>query len=58
MQVADTGRGLTAEDVNKLSKTFSKADQKEDVTAKSIGMGLVICKKIIQNNEGSISVTS
>ncbi len=47
MQVADTGRGMTAEDVDKLTTIFSKADLKEDITVEGIGMGLVICKKII-----------
>ncbi len=59
MQVSDEGKGLTTEEIRKLCKVLSKVERPEDVSDDDgVGMGLIMCKKIVENNEGKIRVTS
>ena len=58
VHVVDTGRGLTNQEMNQLFHMFSKAKRTEDMNIDGIGMGLIICKRIIENSGGEINVVS
>ncbi|TDW47819.1 sigma-B regulation protein RsbU (phosphoserine phosphatase) [Flavobacterium sp. 270] len=49
----DNGEGFNEQGI-KLFEIFRKVDSKE----KSIGMGLALCKKIVQRHKGNITVSS
>ena len=50
--VADTGYGIPQETANKIF------DPLFTTKAKGIGLGLAVCKSIIENHKGKISVSS
>ncbi len=58
LTVADTGVGMSDEDVNKLFKLDSHFTKKGTQNEKGMGLGLLLVKEFIQINNGSISVTS
>jgi K+-sensing histidine kinase KdpD len=47
VEVADAGKGLTAEEIDKLFKIFGTIKRTEEVNQDGIGMGLLICQKIV-----------
>jgi len=52
--VEDTGVGIKKENIEKLFRPYSKLDPLKD----GIGVGLVICKKIVNLHKGTIKVES
>jgi PAS domain S-box-containing protein len=54
VRVRDTGRGLTAEQIERLFRPFSQVHQPGEVKEKGTGLGLYICKGIIEQHGGSI----
>ncbi len=56
--VKDEGRGIPPNDIGKLFQPFAKADVKATGGEQSTGLGLVICKKIIEAHGGRIWVES
>lgn len=52
--VKDTGKGIPAQDMDKLFSRFYKKDE----FAQGVGLGLSICKVIIDHFGGTINVTS
>ncbi|PIQ82573.1 MAG: hypothetical protein COV76_02970 [Candidatus Omnitrophica bacterium CG11_big_fil_rev_8_21_14_0_20_64_10] len=58
VEVADTGFGMPPEDVQKLFTEFFRADNPVNRERKGTGLGLVLCKKIIEAHGGSIRVNS
>ena len=44
--------------MEKIFSMFGKLDRTEDQNLEGIGMGLTICKKIVENNDGKIDVFS
>ena len=56
ISVADTGKGLTAEDVSKLFVPFERLNPSRNV--EGTGIGLVITKRLVENMRGSIGVES
>ena len=57
IEVRDTGRGISTEDLGRLFQRFYRARDGED-DVQGTGLGLVIAKRIAESHEGSISVES
>ena len=55
-QVKDTGIGISDKDIKKIIHPFYQADQ--TVSTKGFGLGLTICKKIIESHRGRLSIDS
>jgi signal transduction histidine kinase len=55
-EVADSGVGIPDEEKEKLFKEFSVTSAKSTGNEKSFGLGLAICKKIIDTHGGQIGV--
>ena len=56
--VVDQGRGIKKEEMVNLFKLFGKIERMDSENIDGIGMGLNICKKIIDHNGGTIDVFS
>ena len=56
--VQDTGVGIKEEDLSKLFKEFGRIEGHEDLNPNGIGLGLHICKNLVENLGGTINVTS
>jgi len=55
-QVKDSGRGVSKEKIYRLAEPFYQTDQ--DVSTKGFGLGLTICKKIIESHNGKLTIES
>ena len=55
-QVKDSGIGISKDDINKITQPFFQANQ--TVSTKGFGLGLTICKKIIESHKGRLSIES
>ncbi|MGN1304884.1 MAG: ATP-binding protein [Oscillospiraceae bacterium] len=58
VSVADTGVGITSEDLDKLYTSFYRVDTKKNRSAEETGLGLAISKKLIDSMGGFLSVKS
>jgi two-component system heavy metal sensor histidine kinase CusS len=60
LTVADTGGGIAPQHLGRLFDRFFKADaaRARDGTSRSGGLGLPICKSLVEMHGGSISVAS
>ena len=56
--VLDNGRGIKKEEMNKLFHAFEKLERTADVNSEGIGIGLVICKRLVEANYGKIEIHS
>ena len=56
--VSDSGIGIKQEDQIKLFELFGKLKNTEDINTHGIGLGLNICKKLVESFGGSIWVKS
>ncbi len=56
--VADTGYGIREEDVSKLFESFTQVDGPRGRSTGGSGLGLVICKEIIEKHGGKIWIES
>lgn len=56
--VQDTGIGMTPEQMDKLFKSFSQADDSTTRKYGGTGLGLVICQRLVQMMRGSVDVES
>lgn len=54
MNVKDTGIGIKKEDQEKLFVLFGKVEQTQITNTTGIGLGLSICKKIVEAFDGEI----
>ena len=58
VQVKDTGVGILAEDFSKLFTKFGKLQRTASINNEGIGLGLMICKSIVDKSGGHIQVES
>ena len=58
VELVDGGRGISAEDINRLFHMFGKLESSADINEDGIGMGLIICKRIVDHCGGEISCKS
>lgn len=56
--IQDTGIGIAKEDIDKLFHRFSQIESKDHPQHGSTGLGLAICKEIIEKHKGKIWVES
>ena len=56
--VQDTGRGIKAENINKLFTKFERLDVEKNSTTEGTGLGLAITKKLVEMMGGKINVQS
>ncbi len=56
--IKDTGIGIKKEDMNKLFNIFEQVDSKRNRNVEGSGLGLSICKQLIDLMNGQISVES
>ncbi len=58
VSVRDTGRGIKAEDINKLFTKFERLDIERNTTVEGTGLGLAITKQLVEMMGGKINVQS
>ena len=58
MHVADTGKGISAKEMDSLFNMFGKLKRTANQNNDGIGMGLMICKQLVEGNGGEIVVKS
>ena len=58
ISVIDTGIGIKQEDQSKLFKLFGFLESTKEINTKGIGLGLYICKKIINIFGGEVHLNS
>lgn len=58
ISVKDTGRGIKAENINKLFTKFERLDVERNTTTEGTGLGLAITKKLVELMGGNINVES
>ncbi len=58
MSIIDDGPGIDSEDIQNLFNKFTQAKIIQDSTYKGTGLGLVICKRIVELHKGRIWVES
>ena len=56
--VSDTGSGISSENIGRLFKTFSQIDGSYTRKFGGTGLGLVICKQLVEMMGGKIGVSS
>lgn len=57
LTVSDNGAGIPNEEKQKIFDKFYRSGNENTRTAKGTGLGLYLCKKIMQSHNGYISVT-
>ena len=58
MHVVDTGKGIKEEDFSKLFTLFGTLQRTASLNNEGIGLGLLICKNLVEQNGGKINVHS
>lgn len=58
ISVKDSGRGIKAENINKLFTKFERLDVERNTTTEGTGLGLAITKKLVDLMGGEINVES
>ncbi len=58
VEVSDTGIGISAEDLPHVFERFWRADRSRDRTSGGSGIGLAICRRLIELQGGQITVRS
>ncbi len=58
ISIVDSGQGIAPEEQDKIFGEFQQASSKAIASEEGFGLGLVICKKIIELHQGKIGVES
>lgn len=58
IRVTDSGRGLSRDEMDRLFKPFSQVHDRKEVKEKGTGLGLYICKGLVESHGGRIFVES
>ncbi|MGN6372462.1 MAG: ATP-binding protein [Solirubrobacteraceae bacterium] len=58
LEVSDSGIGIAHEELDRLFERFYRAQAATDAAIQGIGLGLSICKAIVEAHGGSIAVAS
>ena len=58
LTVRDNGVGIKPQDISKLFKLYGFLEDTKEVNAKGVGLGLYICKNIVNIFEGEVNVIS
>lgn len=56
--VTDTGKGITAEEINRLFTKFTRVGGSSRFHTEGTGLGLYVAKQIVNEHRGDVSVTS
>ena len=57
-QVADNGRGMAAEELEKITEAFYRVDKARSRSQGGAGLGLALCKQIVLLHNGTIHFAS
>lgn len=57
-KISNTGKGIPKDDINHVFDKFYKIDKSRSSNKDSLGLGLYICKTIVDMHKGEIGVTS
>lgn len=58
IEVSDSGTGIAREEIEHLFERFYRAQAATDAAVQGVGLGLSICKTIVEGHGGSIAVAS
>lgn len=58
VEVRDSGRGLAPDEVGRLFKPFSQVHDPKETKERGTGLGLYICKGIVERHGGRVGVES
>jgi two-component system cell cycle sensor histidine kinase PleC len=56
--VGDTGIGIAAEDLARLARPFEQAEPQHAKTRQGTGLGLALCKSLVELHGGALSIES
>lgn len=56
LEIADEGRGIRAEDLERVFEAFYRGSAQESGAAAGSGLGLAICRAFVEANGGSVAV--